>query len=379
MFQAGYPVLAQASSPTPTPVPPVVIKEILTQTLQDPPSTGLDLGFGDKIDAAVENLEANLNDSAAVHPLDPKKLVLFLDGHPVPGDYGQIVKFDPPKGMCSTSDCEVLEFTLTPEPEVLEIEKAAAAGGPDGKQETVEIGAGPEDGKEFATTSGDSVVLQKYSSEPGFWLAVVLLVPSLAIYILLAIGTNLVRDITPVNPSDPTSTIAPPSPVPSLKLLAWCGSLIRSYKQPLPRRPYSLARFQMAWWFAIVGSSYLFILFLTGQVHALTDQAIALMGISTGTTMGSALIDAGKDGTGTNTEDSRGFFQDVLTDNTGIVFHRFQALVWTMVMGGIFLWKVWHNLAMPDDFSGNELALMGISSATYLGLKIPEVQTPATG
>jgi hypothetical protein len=46
-------------------------------------------------------------------------------------------------------------------------------------------------------------------------------------------------------------------------------------------------------------------------------------------------------------------------------------LGWTLVTGVIFCVSVYNRLAMPD-FSPTLLALMGISSATYLGAKIPE-------
>ena len=50
---------------------------------------------------------------------------------------------------------------------------------------------------------------------------------------------------------------------------------------------------------------------------------------------------------------------------------RFQAAVWTLVLGGVFLGKVVHEGAMPV-FEPNTLALLGISGGAYLGFKIPE-------
>jgi hypothetical protein len=66
---------------------------------------------------------------------------------------------------------------------------------------------------------------------------------------------------------------------------------------------------------------------------------------------------------------------DILSDANGVSFHRFQVAAWTLVLGIIFLIKVWELLAMPD-FNGSLLALLGISAGTYLGLKIPEPTTP---
>jgi hypothetical protein len=70
---------------------------------------------------------------------------------------------------------------------------------------------------------------------------------------------------------------------------------------------------------------------------------------------------------------SRGFRRDVLWDGEGISLHRFQIVVWTLVLGFIFVASVYAELAMPD-FSATLLGLMGISSGTYLGFKLPERQ-----
>ena len=70
---------------------------------------------------------------------------------------------------------------------------------------------------------------------------------------------------------------------------------------------------------------------------------------------------------------SEGFLLDVLSDANGVNVHRFQMLVVTVVLGILFCVGVYRNLAMPE-FDTNLLALMGISSGAYLGLKIPESQ-----
>ena len=68
---------------------------------------------------------------------------------------------------------------------------------------------------------------------------------------------------------------------------------------------------------------------------------------------------------------SQGFLNDVLTDEVGISFHRFQMFIWTIVVAIIFITAVYDQLAMPE-FSATLLALMGISSGTYLGFMITE-------
>lgn len=69
---------------------------------------------------------------------------------------------------------------------------------------------------------------------------------------------------------------------------------------------------------------------------------------------------------------SRGFIRDLLSDSEGTAaLHRFQIVVWTIVLGIIFVVSVLTNLSMPE-FSSTLLATMGISAGTYLGFKLPE-------
>lgn len=209
---------------------------------------------------------------------------------------------------------------------------------------------------------------------------------------------------------------------------------------PLPggdaRKPYSLARTQASWWFFLILAGYLFIGMVTGDFStSITPTCLILMGISAGTAVGSAFIDASKDTPETarlqaaakqklsndvqrlisdvptaesvvkqNPSDpkaeeilaakqvelanklsqlhkagneSQFFLQDILSDANGVNFHRFQMLAWTIVLGIIFVGNVYRDLAMPD-FNTTLLSLMGISAGTYLGLKIPEDTVPKT-
>jgi hypothetical protein len=67
-----------------------------------------------------------------------------------------------------------------------------------------------------------------------------------------------------------------------------------------------------------------------------------------------------------------------MSDQTGISLHRFQMFVWTLVLGVIFIASVYRSLEMPE-FSAGLLGLMGISSGTYLGFKVPENAAAAPG
>jgi hypothetical protein len=68
---------------------------------------------------------------------------------------------------------------------------------------------------------------------------------------------------------------------------------------------------------------------------------------------------------------SGGFLRDVLGDENGYSFHRFQMFAWTIVLGVMFVSSVYNSLSMPE-FSTTLLGLMGISSGTYIGFKFPE-------
>lgn len=201
--------------------------------------------------------------------------------------------------------------------------------------------------------------------------------------------------------------IGPPPPVPDFK-------------------PWSLARCQMAFWFVLVAVSFLSIWVVTGALDTITGSVLALIGIGSGAALGSAMIDVSADlqtkmanlrekekklaadisdidakikplGAGapsyltdlkSNIEAnvasiqqqlvrssnslSQGFWNDVLNDHEGGAgFHRIQMVVWTLILGGIFIYSVWKTLSMPE-FSETLLALQGLSAGTYLGFKIPD-------
>lgn len=180
--------------------------------------------------------------------------------------------------------------------------------------------------------------------------------------------------------------------------------------------PYSLALTQMAFWFFAVLLAYSFITLVTGEWDTFPESILVLLGIAGGTMLGARVIDDNKENTlkttknnlenqiatlqaqvpfpaeqigilqqqhnntvadikGLKTLRSGGFLNDILNDVNGVSLHRFQIVVWTLVFGVIFCEKTYHNLAMPA-FSATQLALIGISSGTYLGFKLPEQKLP---
>jgi hypothetical protein len=204
------------------------------------------------------------------------------------------------------------------------------------------------------------------------------------------------------------------------------------------RRPYSLGRTQMAVWFFLVAAAYIFIWMVAGARDGLTGSVLALIGISAGTALGSAVIDVSKTSDAKAKRDqldadvqalrlavvgleqevatppaaatavdiakkkeelsqkktllgqkqgqiqdideslvpvtSGDFFKDILSDENGISFHRFQMAAWTVVFAVIFVASVYNVLSMPQ-FPDELLALTGISGGTYLGFKFPEKTT----
>lgn len=198
-------------------------------------------------------------------------------------------------------------------------------------------------------------------------------------------------------------------------------------------RPYSLGRFQMAFWFTLVIVSFLFIWLITDAYDIITASVLGLIGISAGTSLGALVIDNSKSEevlqqtiplyeeknvlqaeivdlqqqinsnpppadlatiqTSLSDKTKRmanlhpilnknilllnpkkeGFVKDILSDVNGISFHRLQMFIWTLVLGLLFIYSVWKRLSMPE-FSVTLLALQGLTAGTYLGFKLPEKQ-----
>jgi hypothetical protein len=197
-------------------------------------------------------------------------------------------------------------------------------------------------------------------------------------------------------------------------------------KDPNASYPFSLGRAQMAFWFYLVIAGYLYIWLLTGQSYTPTGSILVLLGISSATGFAAAIVDRSKTSDANNkrsdleiqklalesriaemdathpspgsdlykqlmekkdqlavislqlantprpaTSRSAGLLKDLFCDGDGVSFHRFQIIVWTIVLGMVFINAVHIDLAMPD-FDATLLGLMGLSSGTYIGFKFPE-------
>jgi hypothetical protein len=194
---------------------------------------------------------------------------------------------------------------------------------------------------------------------------------------------------------------------------------------------YSLGKSQMAFWGFLVLLSFAGVWFLTGTMERIPPQALILLGISGATGLSAVVIGNSKKAetktqlAGKKTKltelrqeeqklqeqqasspttfsqasqdrmaavkreidaiskeidelfkqlspgESKGFWQDICDDGNGASFHRLQVVIWTMVLGAVFIQTVAQVMSMPE-FPQTLLTLLGISNATYLGFKIPE-------
>lgn len=330
---------------------------------------------------------------------DPAKLVPFINGRAVRGNYPE--EIHPDKNRL------LFHLEITPENKELWTD---LLGAPSSTHRKVTFSVGLENQSPFDSAYEQNPELSLTIISPRYGVVSLLVVLlTLILFFGLARKTNLIRQ---------------PGPEPA------GGKL----------RPYNLGRTQMAFWFFLVYVSYVVIWLITNALDTITPSLLGLMGISAGTALGEALIDSGKDEaqsgqlrdltaeqqaqgqsisalqaqvdginaknaptpeelanrdslnkqlldcrtrlaqvTGqtqaltkaASAETSRGFLQDLLSDSSGYSFHRFQIFAWTIVLGIMFVSSVYNSLSMPE-FSPTLLGLMGLSSGTYIGFKFPE-------
>jgi hypothetical protein len=155
-----------------------------------------------------------------------------------------------------------------------------------------------------------------------------------------------------------------------------------------PKVSFSLGRTQLAFWTVIIISSFIFLYiepncitveFCGFVVPKLNSTTLALLGISAATTVISKTIDNEQkenQGTGIPQQDipSKGFFTDIISDEKGVSIHRLQNVVWTLIVGFIYISHVACKCVFPDEnvITLEFLGLMGISTGAYLGLKLNE-------
>jgi len=152
-----------------------------------------------------------------------------------------------------------------------------------------------------------------------------------------------------------------------------------SFLKAVGSTKYSLSRVQLAWWTMIVICCYIALWSDSGILVPLTTDTLILLGISAGTAATAQTIDIGrirdqKSEAKTPTEaiyKGQSFLFQILSDHGGINIQRFQSVIFTFFIGVFFVFEVVTKFEMPNLDPGI-LGLMGISSATYAGLKTNE-------
>jgi len=129
----------------------------------------------------------------------------------------------------------------------------------------------------------------------------------------------------------------------------------------------------MAFWTLVIIIAFYIIWINTGEILQLNGQLLALMGISAVTGLGANIIDnndrANEEVTrGQDKDKTKGFFNDILSDRSGINIHRFQNILFTIAIASYFLYQVWFTCKVPK-LDTNLILIMGISSGAYLTLK----------
>ena len=138
------------------------------------------------------------------------------------------------------------------------------------------------------------------------------------------------------------------------------------------KQAYSIGRSQMACWFFLILLSYVFLWLVTGDRDTIPPSLLGLMGISSATALVAMAIPSVRGGAkDAEIPVTKGWWRDLAADERGIIaLDRLQIVVWTIVLSGVFITSVIWDLTMPE-FNATLLALMGISSGTYLGFKLP--------
>lgn len=276
---------------------------------------------------------------------DPRHLVPYIDGRALPGNA--------PEAIDLAHGRLLFHLRITDDNRAVWMD---LLGSPAGLRRPVTFSVGRVDGSPFDThhDASQRVLLTVISPVYGT-IALVLVVLMLAVFVHLARTTSIIR-----KPA-------------------------RARQQP-----YDLGRFQMAVWFFLIYVSYTAIWLVTDATDTIHASLLALLGISAGTALSEAMIDAGsaQRRSAQHTDPaadppaaapvptppparSQGLLHDLLSDTQGYRFDRFQIFAFTLILGVIFIADVYNNLSMPE-LSPTLLGLMGLSSGTYIGFKFPD-------
>lgn len=158
---------------------------------------------------------------------------------------------------------------------------------------------------------------------------------------------------------------------------------LRDSSELIQNKPYSFSRVQMWWWTMIILGSFIGVYAVSGNLWPINATCLVLLGISCVTTAGGRMIDNSQtnDPSVTRHQDqhpSAGFITDILSDENGLSIHRFQALIFNLTYGLTFLVEVFskaHTNGSFPKYDDPVLGLLGLSSGTYIYMKMNESQT----
>ncbi len=204
----------------------------------------IEAGLNDTITLQVTNLGDWLDKDASKR--DAHKLVIYLDGRPLKGNFPVAVN----RGQNKLT--YHLELTSTSK-------SGWVAQLSQHWNHKVNISVGLEDKDPFKS----NVYFELQIFPNWAWAYVVVLILALLVFFLLARRSSILRE---------------------------------SGNEPAGgrRKAFSLARSQMAFWFFVILACYMLILTTTGLKDVMPDAVLALMGISAGTYLGATVADGSK-------------------------------------------------------------------------------------
>jgi hypothetical protein len=231
---------------TPTSVvhPPPVVMSVRGVS---PSTSGIDKTIDVQIDSLPEAIRRD--------QIDPRNFVLYLNGRPIWNVRGQVVSLS--RG--------ILEFKL----ERADTSQAAwvsLLGSPTSLvKHGIAVGVGYGTSPELGYSEQIPPFITLTVLEPWRLIVGFLVLFSLAfLFLRLVRNSNIIRDALPPFPPE-------------------------GFK-----KPYSLARLQMAVWFFLVAGAFIFLFLITHSIDTLNQQALLLIGIGAGTALGAALVDNSK-------------------------------------------------------------------------------------
>jgi hypothetical protein len=152
------------------------------------------------------------------------------------------------------------------------------------------------------------------------------------------------------------------------------------------KKPYSYSKVQLAWWTVIIFTSFICILAIQG-IPSLDQSILIVLGISAATAAAARVIDVSDDLNKTRhqNQDGSNIILDILSDDTGVSIHRFQAVILNLAVGIWFVCRVFTQLHDPKaaiimpKIDQSCLILLGLSSGTYAALKATENKSAPQG